>query len=191
MNSRRELVVAVLLCLVGSSAVLLAVSRAWVSYQLPAAAPLPAKSFQVDGTRLAPGARALALVGLAGVAAVLATRRLGRAVIGGLLAAAGLGIVGVVGRALADPDAAIRRSRPFVDVHFARGASLGPWPYVALLGALLVAAAGVVVAVRGRSWAAMSERYDAPARTSPGEGSLWEALDRGEDPTNEVDRSDG
>jgi hypothetical protein len=49
---------------------------------------------------------------------------------------------------------------------------------------MLLTAAGLLVVVRGRSWAAMSTRYDAPAeRSRHGEASLWEALDRGEDPT--------
>jgi uncharacterized membrane protein (TIGR02234 family) len=184
LSTRRELLTAVALCLLGSVLVLLAVSRTWVSYRTAAAAPLPSKSFEVIGTHLAPGARALALVGLAGTAAILATRGLGRAVVGVLVTAAGAGVMAVVVRALADPDAAMRRAGPFVDVHVAPGADLGPWPYVALFGALLIGIAGLVVVVRGRSWAAMSSRYDAPADRKVGEGSLWEALDRGEDPTN-------
>jgi uncharacterized membrane protein (TIGR02234 family) len=173
LSTRRELLTAVALCLLGSALVLLAVSRTWVSYRMAAAAPLPSKSFEVIGTHLAPGARALALVGLAGTAAILATRGLGRAVVGVLVTAAGAGVMAVVIRALADPDPV------------APGADLGAWPYVALLGALLIGTAGLLVVVRGRSWAAMSSRYDAPAdRKAIGEGSLWEALDRGEDPTN-------
>ncbi|MBC7375655.1 MAG: Trp biosynthesis-associated membrane protein, partial [Frankiales bacterium] len=50
------------------------------------------------------------------------------------------------------------------------------------------------IAVRGRRWAALSARYDAPAAraeqepdsevsASRQERALWEALDRGEDPT--------
>jgi hypothetical protein len=50
----------------------------------------------------------------------------------------------------------------------------------------LLVAAGLLIVVRGRSWASMSSRYDAPAqRPREGEASLWEALDRGEDPTKE------
>ena len=191
MTSRRELLTSVLLCLLGSALVLLAVSRSWVTHRIAAPAPLPSKAFTVAGTHLAPGARALALVGLAGVAAVLATRRLGRIAVGVLLTAAGAGIVAVVARALADPDAAIRRAGPFVDVTYAPGQHLGRWPYVALLGAVLVAAGGVLVVVRGRSWASMSAKYDAPAQKPHGEASLWDALDRGEDPTDEVTSTGG
>jgi hypothetical protein len=35
----------------------------------------------------------------------------------------------------------------------------------------------------------MSERYDAPAAEAPKETSLWDALDRGEDPTGSEPRT--
>jgi uncharacterized membrane protein (TIGR02234 family) len=190
-TSRRELVASVLLCLLGSALVLLAVSRSWIAHSLPAAAPLPPKRFAVPGAHLVPGARALALVGLAGVAAVPAARRLGRVVVGALLLAAGAGICALVVRALSDPDAAVRRAGPFVDVAVTRGENLGFWPYVAVVGAVLLVTAGLLVVVRGRSWTSMSPRYDAPEREPRGEPSLWDALDRGEDPTEESTHTGG
>jgi uncharacterized membrane protein (TIGR02234 family) len=183
---RRELLLSVVLCLLGSALVLLAVSRSWVSFQSAATAPLPAKSFHVDGSQLAPGTRALALVALAGVAAIAATRAFGRLFVGVLVLLAGLAVVGILLRALLDPDAAMGRAGPFVDFHVSSGADLGGWPYVALLGGLLISAGGLLVVVRGRSWAAMSARYDAPTAKPRGEASLWDALDRGEDPTDQT-----
>jgi hypothetical protein len=47
-------------------------------------------------------------------------------------------------------------------------------------GALL-AATGVLVAVRGPRWPALGARYEAPGPMS--ERDAWDALDRGEDPT--------
>lgn len=183
MNSRRELLLAIVLCALGSALVLVAVSRAWVSASTAAVAPLPARTFEQLGAQLAPGARPLALVGLAGVAALPATRQLGRTVVGLLLAAAGAGIVAVLVRAVADPVAALSRA-PIADAHFSGQLSFGGWPYVGLLGGLLLLSAGLLVVARGRSWAAMSARYDAPTREAPvGKPSLWESLDRGEDPT--------
>ena len=191
MSSRRELIVAIALCLLGSALVLVAATRAWVSYRVGVAAPLPPRHFSVTGARLVPGARPLALVGLAGVAAVAATRGLARVAVGVLLTVAGAGIAAVVARAAADPGAAMRRAGPFTDFHVANGVSLGAWPYVALLGAVLVAAGGLLVVVRGRSWASMSSRYDTPSARPAGERSLWDALDRGEDPTGEALDSGG
>jgi uncharacterized membrane protein (TIGR02234 family) len=188
-SPRRELLLTVGLCLLGSALVLLAVSRAWVSAHTAVAPPLPARTFEQVGSKLAPGARALALVGLAAVAALPATRARGRVVVGVLVAAAGAGIAAVVGRALADPSAALSRA-PIAEAHVA-DVGLGGWPYVALLGALLLIAAGVLVVVRGRRWTSMSSRYDAPTRGPRGEASLWEAFDRGEDPTEEVTERGG
>ncbi|MBK5308012.1 MAG: Trp biosynthesis-associated membrane protein [Frankiaceae bacterium] len=182
MNPRRELLVAVGFCLLGSALVLVAVSRAWVSAGVAAVAPLPARTFEQVGTQLAPGARALALVGVAAVAALPATRALGRTVVGLLIAADGVGIVAVLVRALLDPTAALARA-PIADAHFS-DVELGLWPYVGVLGGALLLAAGMLVVVRGRSWVAMSARYDAPTRQpSSREPSLWDSLDRGEDPT--------
>jgi uncharacterized membrane protein (TIGR02234 family) len=178
---RTQLGVALGLCLLGAALVLLALSRAWLAYRV-GTPPLPSRRSTVTGAELSGGARALALVGLAGVAAVPATRGLARTLVGVLIAVAGAGIVADVVRVLADPADRIPRLVP-KDV---RSDSLGGWPYVALLGALLLVAAGLLIVVRGRSWASMSSRYDAPAqRPREGEASLWEALDRGEDPTKE------
>ena len=168
MNPRRELLAAVVLCLMGSALVLLAVSQAWVSAKVPAPPPLPSRRLELRGYHFAEGARALGFVGLAGVAALLAARDIGRLLVGLLIAAAGVGIVAVVVRALADT------------------AGLGAWPYVAIVGGVLLVAAGGLVVARGRSWTSMSARYDAPAQKPRGEASLWEALDRGEDPTDET-----
>jgi uncharacterized membrane protein (TIGR02234 family) len=185
MTARRELLTAAGLCVLGAALVLVALSRAWISHRI-GTAPLPSRTETVVGTHLASGARPLALVGVAGVAAVPATRRLGRLLVGVVVALAGVGVVLVVARALIDPAGAVRRAPLLVDAHIGGAVGLGGWPYVALLGALLLVAAGLLIVVRGRSWASMSSRYDAPAqRPREGEASLWEALDRGEDPTKE------
>jgi uncharacterized membrane protein (TIGR02234 family) len=184
MTGRRELLVAVALCLLGSALVLLAMSRPWLTFRLGAVAPLPSRTLDLSGARLAPGARVLGFVGLAGVAALPAARGLGRTAVGVLLAAAGVGLALDLVRALSDPAAAVGRGEPLHDVHLSAGLQLGGWPYVALLGGVLITAAGLLVVVRGRRWEALSPRYDAPtAKPPPGESSLWDALDRGEDPT--------
>ncbi len=184
MTSRRELLIAIGLCLAGAALVLLAMSRPWLSFRLGAAAPLPSRQLDLAGARLAPGARVLGLVGLAGVAALPATRAVGRTLVGIVLGLAGVGLVLDLLRVLHDPLGAVDRSGPLTDVHLSRGVDLGGWPYVALVGGLLITAAGLLVVVRGRRWAGLSSRYDAPTATAADrEPSLWEALDRGEDPT--------
>jgi hypothetical protein len=52
----------------------------------------------------------------------------------------------------------------------------------------VVAAGGLLTASRGRRWAAMSARYDAPAERRSGavdpHVAQWDAIDRGDDPTS-------
>jgi hypothetical protein len=62
-----------------------------------------------------------------------------------------------------------------------------PWRPLAVVGGLVVLAAGILVAWRGPRWPAMSSRY---SRTGGGEpqpvadsAALWESLSRGIDPT--------
>jgi hypothetical protein len=167
---------AVLVGLAVSSAVLLLASgRTWVQV---AAVPGRLEAARSEtGTALAPGLPALALVGLAGVVAVLATRGRLRMAVGVLLVLDGLGAVALAANAAPS------------------GSDVSGWRTVALVSAALVAVCGGVVAVRGRRWPAMSSRYDAPGTPTdappaapPAEGpaadrALWDAIERGEDPT--------
>ncbi len=71
------------------------------------------------------------------------------------------------------------------------------WPLLCVPVGLLIAAAGAYAAVRGRSWPAMGVRYERPQRVplspaedqvqrigpSPSDVAMWDALDRGEDPS--------
>ena len=189
--ARREIGLAVLLCLVGAFLVLVAAGRAWI--ELVVTSPLvDDRTLGVTGAELSPGVRALGLVGLAGVVAIAATRRTGRVVVGVLLLLVGVGVVALSVGVLGD---AVVRAQDTLTVQEAGGAlsddSRGTvWPYACAAGGLLLAAAGALVAARGRRWAALSQRYDAPAvreQAPPtperAERELWESLDRGEDPT--------
>ena len=194
-GARRELTVAVGLCLTGAALVLLAAGRPWVEAVLDPGPPSPPAPVSLRGSEVTPGTSALGLLGLAGVAALLATRRAGRLVVGALLALAGTGLVALaVGAAGTDPATAVARVVDDVAVTSAAGTA---WPWVAALGGLLLALAGTLAVVRGRSWAALSGRYDAPRapgtagaaagepprRPADPDHAAWDALDRGEDPT--------
>ncbi len=184
---RREPAVAALLCLLGAFLVLVAVGREWASVEVAGSGLLPGRDVPVLGSDLAPGVRALGLVALAGVIAVPATRRWGRAVVGGLLALVGAGVVVAAVGVLADLAGAAQDTAAVREAGAAGGSTTGTlWPYACALGGLVVLAAGLVVAVRGRGWAALGRRYDAPAAQAvrpAGERDIWEALDRGDDPT--------
>ncbi len=113
--------------------------------------------------------RALGLAALAAVAALLLLRTTARRVLGGLgvLLGVATAVVALGGR----PEAP------------------NGWPFVAVAaGVVVVAAAGGVVARAGR-WPARGERFErspGSAAEPAGDGSpraVWDALDRGEDPT--------
>jgi uncharacterized membrane protein (TIGR02234 family) len=148
----------------------------------------------VSGRTLDAAPTALALVALAGVVAVLATRGVIRRVVGIVL---GLSGAALVWRAIASFDAvSVGRARALVRDHHATVdlSNAIPhveahvlWPALTLACGVAVAVAGAVVAWRGHTWQVMSARYEAapsPADdASKAAANLWTALDRGDDPT--------
>lgn len=185
MSPRRELRLAVLLCLLGSVVVLLAVSRTWFSYADGQQLTIDAVRTSVRGSRIVSGAQALGYVGLAGVVALAATRHWGRVLVGVLVLASGIGVVVVVGRVLAEGIST--RALPAGPAVTGTSTS-SVWAWLVILGGLLLVLSGVLVAARGRSWAALSASYQAPA-ARPVEPPVtdkgaWDAFDRGEDPTS-------
>jgi MFS family permease len=170
---RREYAVGLALCLAGAVILLIAAGRPWTTLVVEVAPELPRSTVVQTGRDLAPLGAAGGAAGLAAVAGVVATRGRLRRAVGVLAAAFGLaaavaprGQATVAGRIVA--------------------AETSLWPLVGVAGGVLLLAGGVLVAVRGHRWAAMCRRYDAPAgpRGPAGDpGELWEAIDRGDDPT--------
>ncbi len=175
MRGKRELTYAVLLCLVGAGLAFWAVTRTW-SVELTTRGSLPPTRHARTGVDLLPWVSALALVGLAGGGAVLATRGRVRRLLGGLLTLAGLAVAAGGGYGLAE------------------GGVSRQWPALVLVGGLVAAGGGAFTALCGGDWPAMGARYERPARSAEPSGAdrpavergtrdAWEALDRGEDPT--------
>nr|SBO94685.1 Tryptophan-associated membrane protein [Nonomuraea gerenzanensis] len=179
----------------GCLAVLVAAGQGWATVLQGAEVEAP------TGGDLAPALTPVALAGLAGVVAVLATKGLGRRLVGALLALCGAGAAAATWTALSGDHVATWLREQNV----LRGAAEVPWeaaplwPVVAAAGAVLMVAGGVVAIVRGGRWAGMSARYDrgAGAGSAAGTGAgseakaqvsddraLWDALDRGDDPTD-------
>jgi uncharacterized membrane protein (TIGR02234 family) len=201
MTSRRPALITVLVALVGALLTVIAIGREWAHGTTQGA--FSATTVTVTGRTLTAAPYALALVAAAGALALLATHRFGRALVALLLVLAGAGVVGAtlsqLGRlhaGLADSAATmVGHTNPTVT-----GVSATVWPYLSLVGGLLIAAAGGVAVARGQRWPGMSSRYDAPsgAAASPAPRaagtpdpadanavarSLWDAVERGEDPT--------
>jgi uncharacterized membrane protein (TIGR02234 family) len=192
---RREMPAVLGLCLLGAVSALAAAAPAWLRIQVPRSHPLADAVVAVPGRSVAPLVPALGLAGLAALVGLVATRGRGRAVLGVLLLLAGAAVVlaAVPHLAAPDPPAAqslLPRVLPGRDLTRPLRPQVSPlWPVLAAAGGLLLAAAGLAAALRGRRWPAMSGRYDAPAARrrqvapQPGSAGLWDALDRGDDPT--------
>ncbi|WP_329584166.1 TIGR02234 family membrane protein [Kitasatospora sp. NBC_01250] len=183
---RRSLLLMLLLTLAGAVLVLVAVGRTWSEGQVKGLA-VSATGSDVSGL---PGA--LALVGLASAVAIFAVRGVGRYVVGALVTLAGLGAAVAAGMGSVDSGAVDSEAAKKLGLlgTTAEQVSHTAWPWVALLGGLLLAAAGGLTVLRGRAWPSMGTRYDAPVAKAkaPTGGAhtpadLWKALDRGEDPT--------
>ncbi len=171
-TGRRGLSTALLACAAGAGLVLFAASRTWSVTVERRAAPLPAVPVAHSGGGLLAWLPAVALVGLAGAGALIATKRAARTVVGALLVLVGLGLVagGVDGLRLA---ASADRA----------------WPVAVLVGGVAVAWSGWRALRHGRGWPAMGSRYDRagapPARATAdrGDAGMWDDIDRGVDPT--------
>jgi lysylphosphatidylglycerol synthetase-like protein (DUF2156 family) len=171
-SGRRRLAVAVLLCAAGAGLALFAATRVWAVEATARPGGLSDQRIVRTGTELAGWLPAVAVVGLAGAGALLATRGLARRMLGALLAALGagllLGAAALVGAA--DP---------------ARLA----WPVLAAAGGAATVVGGVLAAAQGHRWPGMGARYEraggaaGQVREADPTRAAWDALDRGEDPT--------
>jgi hypothetical protein len=192
MNARARLGGALGLVLLGGAGALLASGRAWQTVTAPRARPFTDEVVNVSGRTLEPAIAALAVVALAGVVAVLATRGIARRFVGVALAGVAIAMAWPAVAGLRSVSA--QRARSLVsDARTAAG--LDParpprvavhlvWPALTLLCVLAVFVGGIAVALWGHRWLVMSARYEAPApqRTH---ATLWSDLDRGHDPTSE------
>ena len=171
--------------------VLFAVGRTWVAVTARRASPLPDVTVALSGRDLTPLVAGLGIVGLAGVVGLLATRRWGRLAVAAIVALSGLAVLAGALTRLGAPGPAT--ARDLLD-RSGRAAGAGAvtatahpgWPLLAAAGGLLLALGGLAALVRSRRWPTMSARYERPAaRTErpPTDAAVWDALDRGDDPT--------
>jgi uncharacterized membrane protein (TIGR02234 family) len=189
-ENRREYGYTLLAGAVGSVLILLAVRQRWAQAVFAEPKPLGSQTINVSGSDLVPLAGALALAALACLAAVIATRGVGRRITGTLLALFGAGagaavtvsvkaatVISVAASKVASGESAAisgsagsttsgsRSSSSYV-VSGSTGHAImtgTPWHVAVLAGALLIFLAGLFTALRGPDWPVMSARYDAPA----------------------------
>jgi uncharacterized membrane protein (TIGR02234 family) len=177
----------------GAGLVFLGVRQGWAHVHTSAPRPLPGSNVTVTGQDLVPAASALAIAGLATLAAVIATRGLARRLAGGLLmllgagaaasalwpisdaavilaaasSAGGSGLAGSgtgAGSVTAGGSGGTGGTAP-ISGFLASVAMTGTaWRGLAVAGAALLVAAGLLTIWRSGPWPVMSSRYERPPR---------------------------
>lgn len=195
MSRWRELPLVLLLCVLGAGAVFGAGSQEWVDLSVRRQGRLAPLARGFSGNDAESALIALALVALAGGLALLATRGWARVAVGVLLIADGALVAWRSVGYLTGPSQGRAEDLLLPDGGHAAGVDASQqiaitghalWPAFAVVGAVLIVLAGAVVVGRARRWPGMGARYEAPAARSDepaGDRQLWDALDRGDDPT--------
>lgn len=178
---------AVAVVAIGGLLVLVASGRVWshTTVRVPAAA---AVDVSVTGHAVEPSLPALAIALFALAAGLIAARRTLRRVVGLVIVAVGGIALGVAIAGRGAVSSALTSHEVGGLAIPAHGSANGWW-VVAAFGGMLAALAGLMAAVRSSGWAAMGSKYEAPsaapvtvAAGDPADNA-WDALDRGEDPT--------
>jgi uncharacterized membrane protein (TIGR02234 family) len=216
---RREFGLVLLLGAVGAALVVFALRQTWAHAIFTPPHPLPAQDIPVTGQELVPLAGALALAGLACLAAVIATRSAVRRVAGAVLAALGAGAAVAAGAgvrassvlATAQANAAAGAlggsttggtspggaSHAVVIAGSSGQAAMtgAAWHAAAIGGAVAIVLAGLATVWRGPCWPVMSARFDRPGQRprqrAADSASMWESLSRDLDPTVQEDQVGG
>jgi uncharacterized membrane protein (TIGR02234 family) len=190
---RQELTLLLLLGAIGAGLALLASRQGWAQIETTAPRPLPAGSTTVSGQALVPAAGALAIAALAGLAAVLATRRTLRRVAGVVLAGFGAGIIAAVSVGISPAAVLAAAAASSGSGAGTGGAAAGsttggagagagsvplsgfpahvvfasfPWRALDIVGGIAVIAAGALVTWRAQRLPVMSARFDRPGRAA-------------------------
>ncbi len=200
-----EYVLALALGLAATGLALLALGRVWIEASVLASG-MPRQELSVTGSEALPWLRAVALVGLAGVAALLATAGWSRRVVGLILLAAGaalaLGSATAGAELLSDVTALTRSTAAGADSAAVEaavdGADGSGWRWMTTVAGALLLAVGAGATVRGPYWPGLGRRHRAPGPAASGTGAapmvtaepdlvddadLWRAQDHGHDPT--------
>jgi uncharacterized membrane protein (TIGR02234 family) len=191
LSPRWEYGLVLLLGVAGAGLVFLGVRQGWAQVHTSAPRPLPGSNVTVTGQDLVPAASALAIAGLATLAAVIATRGLARRLAGGLLMLLGAGAAVSVLWPVSEA-AAIRAAAASSGLNGLAGSGAGSvtaggsggsggtapisgflasvvmsgtgWRVLAVAGAVVLVAAGLLTAWRSGPWPVMSSRYERPPR---------------------------
>jgi uncharacterized membrane protein (TIGR02234 family) len=184
-RSRPGLLPAVVGIAVGGGLVLLASGREWAHATVKVPAGSPAV-LRVAGHNVASSLPAVGIAMLALAAAVLAASGVMRRIVGLVVLALGATTFGVAFTARGDVSNALEQREVGAAGIPLHAAANGWWLLVAI-GGLITLGMGLLTVARGGQWGGLGAKYDAPSAASrPKDPALtaWDALDRGEDPTD-------
>lgn len=189
--ARRSLVLAALVM----SLALAGMTRATWATALATGFTGSQQTVDVTGQDAAPAVLALALVGAAAAVATTLASRWVRFITGPVLILAGIGSVvsaiGVSADVVGASSSAVAEATGVVGGSVDAEASV--WPLLALVPAVLLVVIGVLVLAVGGRWPRRRSRYQrdasrevAPAQLDPADdpAAAWDALSRGEDPSD-------
>ncbi len=196
MTPGRRFAGVLLVLALASVGVLVSYGATWIVALVPvfagsAAESAPAREVALTGRDLAPLGAAMGWVGLAAIAALLATRTWGRRVTGAVVLVAG-GAAGVTGIAFGLTEVASGGGGAFVAAALGEesaaaltSVSISTCWLLALVSGLAMLVCGMIALLDGPSWPRLGARYGRPdtATPTPSAAAAWDALDRGEDPT--------
>lgn len=200
MTSRQVTLGAIL----GALLVLAAATQTWI-HVVPTSTSVRLPEIDISGNDAATSVAALSVAALAAAAAATIARVVGRRIIGVILALSGIGIIAATFSVLSNIQAAAATT---VGETLGQSVTEGSythtfWPYLAILGAVLAFAAGIVMTVRAGRWA-VDRRHAQGAEQAPSQAELsqkgaaassssknekwddidsWDSLSRGDDPT--------
>lgn len=184
--SRGALAVTIVLLIAASAALDGAAMLGWarLGFQVPLRGVVEVR---VDGSEVLPALAPLAVLALAAVAAVLATGGWARWLLGALLLVAAalpaVGVLRVTDESWLTGAAVSAAGLPARSVPAGTATVLPVGPGFAAGGAVLLAAAGVALVVRGHRMPRLGRRYQASRPSGSPDERLWERMDVGEDPT--------
>ena len=190
---RSTFAAALLGLIIGGALALFASGRGWQTVTAHRARPLADDVLEVSGRTLHPAVTGLAVVALAGVVGILATRGMARRIIGAVLVVAGAivcwdALTALPAISSAHARTVLRDAQAGVGLDAGQAVTVAVhpiWPGLAALGGVLIVLGGALTIAYGGAWKGLSGRYDhpEPAAGPQPEARLWSALDRGIDPT--------
>ncbi len=146
------------------------------------------------GTDAAPGLAGLALVAIAAAVATTTSGRIGRWLAVVALLAVGAGVLALALRAVLDPEGvlgSVAATQAGATGAFEATGSATAWPWLAVVGGVLVLVSCLGAVLGFPRWSGLSSRYEVPASGGDDTGgargervdSTWDRVSRGEDPS--------